>query len=55
VTLDLAKLQPTRTRFNAPMSVPANGCDGQKLSLIAEPGDVTSPSDLQLHSVELSR
>jgi hypothetical protein len=55
VTLDLAKLQPMLTRFNASMSVPASGCDGQRLSLMAEPGDVTSPSDLQLHSVEISR
>lgn len=53
--LDLAKVQPTPTRFTALVNVPANGCEGQKLSLIAEPGDVSSPSDLQLHSVEIYR
>jgi hypothetical protein len=53
--LDLAGATATDRRLSVTFTVPASGCNGQKLSLVAEPGDVASEVNLQIQNMELLR
>ncbi len=52
--LDMARAGADNRRFGADFTVPA-GCPGQSLSLIAEPGDVASPVNLEIERMEIGR
>ncbi|HEY0131151.1 MAG TPA: hypothetical protein VGB57_07085, partial [Allosphingosinicella sp.] len=52
--LDMGRAGPDNRRFSADFTVPS-GCPGQSLSLIAEPGDVASPVNLEIERMEIGR
>ena len=52
--LDLAQASAENRRFNAAFTVPA-GCPGQSLSLVAEPGDVATPINVEIERMEIGQ
>jgi tetratricopeptide (TPR) repeat protein len=52
--IDLASVKSDFGVFSALLDVPQNACSGQKLSLIAEAGDVAAVVNLQVRSVRLT-
>ena len=53
--LDLGLATTADRRLSASFTVPASGCNGQKLSLVAEAGDVATVINLQVQDMELVR
>lgn len=53
--LDLGLATAADRRLSVSFTVPASGCDGQKLSLVAEAGDVATVVNLQVHDMEVVR
>lgn len=51
--LELSSLSSTYRGLMTNFAVPSSGCGGQKLSLIAEPGDVASVSNVQVADLEI--
>lgn len=54
-TLDMGRASADNRRFAAAFAVPASGCPGQSLSLLAEPGDVATPIYLEIASMEIGQ
>ncbi len=52
--LDMGRAGADNRRFSVDFTVPA-GCPGQSLSLVAEPGDVASPVNLEIARMEIGR
>jgi hypothetical protein len=52
--LDMGRANADSRRFAADFTVP-QGCPGQSLSLIAEPGDVASPVSLEIERMEIGQ
>lgn len=52
--LDLAQAGADNRRFNAAFTVPS-GCPGQLLALIAEPGDVATPINVEIERMEIGQ
>lgn len=55
IRLRLAELRPDYRTFGAGFAVPASGCSGQRLHLMAQAGDISSVVNLQIGSVEIVR
>jgi tetratricopeptide (TPR) repeat protein len=53
--LDLAGATGADRRLSTTFTVPASGCNGQRISLVAEAGDVASVVNLQIQDMELLR
>ena len=53
--LDLSRAASNDRRFGAAFTVPASGCPGQALALVAEPGDVATVANLEIPRVEIGR
>ena len=51
----IAEPQPTYRGYQAQVRVPASGCSGQRLRLIAEAGDVVSGFDVQIAKMQVVR
>ncbi|HEU0100052.1 MAG TPA: hypothetical protein VFQ67_14920 [Allosphingosinicella sp.] len=52
--LDLSRAAADNRRFSLSFTVPS-GCPGQSLSLVAEPGDVASPVNLEIARMEIGQ
>ena len=52
--LDMSRAIAENRRFGADFTVPS-GCSGQLLSLVAEPGDVASPINLEIARMEIGQ
>ncbi|HEX6376628.1 MAG TPA: hypothetical protein VFZ91_13020 [Allosphingosinicella sp.] len=52
--LDMSRAGPADRRFAAAFVVPATGCAGQALILVAEPGDVAAVVNLQVSGLEIA-
>jgi hypothetical protein len=52
--LDLARLSNRFSQFSTSFEVPAGGCAGQKLALVAEPGEIAGTAGLQVAHVEVT-
>lgn len=55
---DLARIpvkapQPAQRRYQADVRIPASGCAGQRLRLVAEPGDVAAAFTVQIADIRL--
>jgi hypothetical protein len=53
--LDLVGVTGSDRRLSTAFTVPASGCNGQKLSLVAEAGDVATVVNMQIQDMELVR
>jgi hypothetical protein len=53
--LNLAQAGADERRFSAAFTVPASGCPGQSLALVAEPGDVAAAVSLEISRMEIGR
>ncbi|MGZ8296512.1 MAG: tetratricopeptide repeat protein [Allosphingosinicella sp.] len=53
--LDMAQASANDRRFSAAFTVPASGCPGQSLSLVAEPGDVATVVNLEIARMEIGQ
>jgi hypothetical protein len=53
--LDMAQASAENRRFSAAFTVPASGCLGQLLSLVAEPGDVATVVNLEIARMEIGQ
>ena len=53
--LDLNQAVADNRRFSAAFTVPASGCPGQSLSLVAEPGDVATVVNLEITRMEIEQ
>lgn len=53
--LDMGQAADANRRFSAAFTVPASGCPGQSLSLIAEPGDVAAVVNLEIARMEIGQ
>jgi tetratricopeptide (TPR) repeat protein len=54
-TVDLIRAASNPTSLAGAFTVPASGCAGQQLRLLAQPGDVSSTINLQIEAVELAQ
>ena len=52
--LDMSQARGADSRFAAAFTVPASGCAGQALTLLAEPGDVAAVVNLQVSGMEIA-
>ncbi|HEX8240188.1 MAG TPA: tetratricopeptide repeat protein [Allosphingosinicella sp.] len=52
--LDLAQAGADNRRFSADFTVPS-GCPGQSLTLVAEPGDVATPINVEIARMEIAQ
>lgn len=53
--LDLSQANSNDRRLGAAFTVPASGCSGQGLALLAEPGDVATAVNLELSRMEIGQ
>lgn len=53
--LPLTGLQPENRALAASFAVPGSGCSGQRLQLMAQPGDISAAVNLQIANVEIAR
>lgn len=53
--LDMTQAVADNRRFSAAFTVPASGCPGQSLSLVAEPGDVATVVNLEITRMEIGQ
>jgi len=53
--LDMARASADNRRFSTAFTVPASGCSGQSLSLVAEPGDVATVVNLEVERMEIGQ
>jgi tetratricopeptide (TPR) repeat protein len=53
--LDMSQANASERRFATAFAVPASGCPGQSLSLLAEPGDVASAVSLEISRMEIGQ
>lgn len=53
--LDMARAGAENRRFNAAFTIPASGCAGQSLALVAEPGDVATVVNLEIARMEIGQ
>ncbi len=53
--LDMGRAADANRRFSAAFTVPASGCPGQSLSLVAEPGDVAAVVNLEIERMEIGQ
>lgn len=53
--LDMAQAAAENRRFSAAFTVPASGCSGQSLALIAEPGDIATVVNLEIARMEIGQ
>jgi hypothetical protein len=54
-TLDLARAGSQYTKLASRFAVPASGCTGQRLALVAEAGEVASTINLEVTGLELAQ
>ena len=53
--LDMAQAAAENRRFSVVFTVPASGCPGQSLTLVAEPGDVATVANLEIARMEIGQ